>query len=585
MKLILRLFCSMLIVLPVLLNLSACGKEDGPVDNKKDNTSAAADKASGKPASWGESLAKEKCHTCHDENNRTRILKGMPFISGLDPLYLRNSLDAYYMAGTRESDKKAEVLQTLSNEEKQAITQYYASLPGNWYGKDTIATKTLAKFRNPELLKKGEAVSFPCQSCHGKDGHSIKDGVPSLSGLQPEYFITSLKSYLSGERQGAEIMKNFKHALNTQNIQQLAAYFTHKSRSRSKLPTGGGNAKSGKRKARSCFGCHGPDGNSFNPAFPGIAGQNAAYLKKSLRHYRSGSRKNKLMQDAVAKLSNRDIDNISVYFARQKPRSRMASIRSSEQSFSPITQGEQLAMACNGCHGPEGKSDLPGVPSLQGMHFDYLTQSIRAYQDGSRQHDVMQLQVTHLGTTEIEQLGFYYASRDTVTEKAPDKGDAAPASSDKTGSCDSCHGTNGVSTSPATPSIAGQDKEYLIAVLKAYQAGSRSNDDMLNALKDLDENGIKEVAVYFSSQQAAKPETRTPEGPEQLSRKCNRCHGNDGMNSDPKIPRIGGQTFPYLLKVLEKYKSNERDQSTMHKMTAMLTQLEIDAISKYYARK
>ncbi|MCP4411930.1 MAG: c-type cytochrome, partial [Gammaproteobacteria bacterium] len=73
------------------------------------------------------------------------------------------------------------------------------------------------------------------------------------------------------------------------------------------------DATAGKNKAAACKACHGADGNSFNPEWPSLAGQDAAYLAKQLRNFKNGERTNALMAPMVAPLSDTDIDDISAH--------------------------------------------------------------------------------------------------------------------------------------------------------------------------------------------------------------------------------------------------------------------------------
>ena len=76
---------------------------------------------------------------------------------------------------------------------------------------------------------------------------------------------------------------------------------------------------SGKTKAASCAGCHGPNGVSTNPSYPSLAGQKEQYLVKSTKDYRDGKRKDAMMEGFVKGMSDADIDNISAYYASLKP--------------------------------------------------------------------------------------------------------------------------------------------------------------------------------------------------------------------------------------------------------------------------
>ena len=75
----------------------------------------------------------------------------------------------------------------------------------------------------------------------------------------------------------------------------------------------------GKKKATEvCAACHGADGNSQSVDFPRIAGQHADYLRKAIRDYKSGARKDPVMSGFANQLSAQDIENVSAYYAAQK---------------------------------------------------------------------------------------------------------------------------------------------------------------------------------------------------------------------------------------------------------------------------
>jgi cytochrome c553 len=77
----------------------------------------------------------------------------------------------------------------------------------------------------------------------------------------------------------------------------------------------GGNIESGKAKSAVCASCHGVDGISPAPIYPHIGGQYADYLLHSLRGYKSGERKNVIMQGMVMALSDNDLKDLAAYYA------------------------------------------------------------------------------------------------------------------------------------------------------------------------------------------------------------------------------------------------------------------------------
>ncbi len=81
---------------------------------------------------------------------------------------------------------------------------------------------------------------------------------------------------------------------------------------------GAADVNAGAAKAKEvCAACHGPDGNSPQPDYPKLGGQYADFLAKALRDYKSGARKNPIMQGFAAGLSRQDIDNLAAFYASQ----------------------------------------------------------------------------------------------------------------------------------------------------------------------------------------------------------------------------------------------------------------------------
>lgn len=81
----------------------------------------------------------------------------------------------------------------------------------------------------------------------------------------------------------------------------------------------GGNAAAGAEKAKTCAACHGEAGAApTTPDYPKLAGQYRDYLEHTLTAYKSGKRKNAIMNGMAAALSKEDIKDLSAYFSSQK---------------------------------------------------------------------------------------------------------------------------------------------------------------------------------------------------------------------------------------------------------------------------
>ncbi len=69
----------------------------------------------------------------------------------------------------------------------------------------------------------------------------------------------------------------------------------------------------------------------------------------------------------------------------------------------------------------------------------------------------------------------------------------------KTQVCAGCHGADGIATNPAYPNLAGQNAQYLVAAMKAYKDGSRTNPIMKPMVEALSDADIENIAAYYAS--------------------------------------------------------------------------------------
>lgn len=67
--------------------------------------------------------------------------------------------------------------------------------------------------------------------------------------------------------------------------------------------------------------------------------------------------------------------------------------------------------------------------------------------------------------------------------------------------CANCHGTDGrAAAGSSLPSIAGQERSYLVAQLKAFRDGSRPATVMHQLTKGYKDAQIEQLADYFAAQ-------------------------------------------------------------------------------------
>ena len=75
-----------------------------------------------------------------------------------------------------------------------------------------------------------------------------------------------------------------------------------------------------------------------------------------------------------------------------------------------IEAGRIEAKSCNSCHGKDGIGTMPSFPNLAGQKALYLEQQLKAFRDGSRKSEVMNIVVKQLSDRDIENLAAYYES-------------------------------------------------------------------------------------------------------------------------------------------------------------------------------
>ena len=561
--------------------LTACGSDKSSSEQKQDEMPV---------KSIAEISLVAACSGCHGDDG-VSSKPGVPYIAGLSKDYLEIAMRGY-LNGNRRHDVMRQAIMGLKVEERMELANYYGILETPWKGgqddRAFVQSNRRSQDISPKSVSAGKELSRPCEGCHGADGNSNKPGVPSIAGLQPAYFVPALKAYLSGARQGAAIMKNFKLALSDNDINNLAAYFAVQQRNKSPISERLQKTIPSDALVPLCTGCHGENGNSTHPAMPTLAGQNASYLIKAMLAYRDGERSNEMMVAVAKGLSDKDIESNATYFATRNPTQAKINDSASTQGkqFDPLGDGARMAASCNACHGKNGNNPYGEAPRLAGLGDAYLRSAITAYRDGVRNHAEMKVLTEFLNDIDIEKLSLFYASQDPEQAKSSIKNAEADRGSELSSSCAGCHGKEGNSEDPKVPSLAGQSAAYLLAAIKSYKEnGSRSQKDMVNAVKDLDVAAVKNLAQYYSQLIPVARKPRTPEGPQEMAQKCNRCHGDDGAKPDPGKPRISKQRKSYIVSSLLAYKNGDRTNSIMEAMSKELWLVEIDAIATYYSSR
>jgi cytochrome c553 len=167
--------------------------------------------------------------------------------------------------------------------------------------------------------KRGHDLAYTCNGCHAIANYKNvypTYSVPKLNGQRPQYLVTALKAYKSGERSHGT-MHSQAASMSEQDMADVAAYLAGPevlTESKNDVP-----AASRPKASEVCLACHGTNGVGITPDYPTISGQHRDYLVRALVDYQKGGRKNPVMAGMAANLTREDIEALATFYAGQKP--------------------------------------------------------------------------------------------------------------------------------------------------------------------------------------------------------------------------------------------------------------------------
>ena len=157
---------------------------------------------------------------------------------------------------------------------------------------------------------------------------------------------------------------------------------------------------------------------------------------------------------------------------------------------------------CLACHGANGTSAIPTVPSLGGMPVNYLLSQLYLFRENIRKVDPMNAMAAGLSDGDLRTLGALFNKM-----PAPPPAPALTAAEEASGAdlvekyhCNSCHMPN-LSGQGTIPHIAGQHVEYVKQALVTYKNNTRRgySPAMNEAVQAVEDADIPLLARYVSS--------------------------------------------------------------------------------------
>ncbi|MEL6565184.1 MAG: c-type cytochrome [Pseudomonadota bacterium] len=168
-----------------------------------------------------------------------------------------------------------------------------------------------------------------------------------------------------------------------------------------------------------CITCHGGAGEGDGSgAFPRLTGLPGWYSYKQLNDYASGARPNQIMSGVAQRLTEREREAVSAYYAAMRA-PHVPTLGAVDQGL--LQWGGQLAAvgsaergipACVNCHGAQGTGNPPSVPYLAGQYADYMVYQLELWKDGVRDNDAMNVMsaiAEKMSTEDMRAVSEYYA--------------------------------------------------------------------------------------------------------------------------------------------------------------------------------
>jgi cytochrome c553 len=181
------------------------------------------------------------------------------------------------------------------------------------------ASIACGSFAHAADLAAGKEKAELCAGCHGDNGISQTENIPSLAGQQDQFIQWQLVFFRSGSRKN-EQMQPIVEQLSNEDIRNLGAYFATLTPPKDSKPDDNPDlSQKGAQAAvgRRCNSCH-TDSFAGTKAVARIAGQREEYLAKALHDYKSGARSGgagAAMSDVAYPLSDEEITALSHYLA------------------------------------------------------------------------------------------------------------------------------------------------------------------------------------------------------------------------------------------------------------------------------
>lgn len=170
-----------------------------------------------------------------------------------------------------------------------------------------------------------------------------------------------------------------------------------------------------------------------------------------------------------------------------------------------------LANTCAGCHGPNGVSGGPSMPSIAGMPAGYLNEIMAEFKSGDRPSTIMGRLAQGYTDEEVAKISDFYAKQawgsaavtDNLKNYTPIDDAMAAKGRKYAKKCGKCHEDNGRSIEDDTPRLAGQWLNYLQIKMDEYKDPDLSVPQpkkMKKQINKLSAEKLDAISHFYASQ-------------------------------------------------------------------------------------
>lgn len=174
----------------------------------------------------------------------------------------------------------------------------------------------------------------------------------------------------------------------------------------------------------------------------------------------------------------------------------------SATAFAAPPTPEMISFACAGCHGTNGASAGPSMPSLANHSKTAIVQAMKQFKSDERPSTVMGRLAKGYSDADFEAMGGFFSKQKLhVTQQALDAAKIRKGASLEEENCSRCHLDAGKDGKDDAPMMAGQWLPYMEMQMDLYLSGKRKMvDKKEERFKKLSKDDLNALLHFYASQ-------------------------------------------------------------------------------------